>query len=147
MEVVVDDVDVDVDDGPVPIGKGWAAATSLDWTKPLEEQIPTKVLSEIDFIVGCDCLWLKHMEDHLLNKIERIFELSPNAKFLVTYQRRGYNSLFTTVESVLEEVKSRNWEYDCLAWRSINCASDGDAPEDGENDLFLIEIVPNRQQK
>jgi hypothetical protein len=128
-------------DDAMSIDEGWAAAIALDWTKPLEDQISSNVLSQIDLVIGCDCLWLKHMEDALLQKIERIFELSPTAKFLITYQRRGSISMFTTINTILASLRAREWEYDCLAWRSISVANDGDASEDGENDLLLIEIT------
>ena len=108
----------------VKIGHGWAAATSLDWTVPVEQQISTHMLSNIDVVVASDCVWLVSMLDALLDTVAGIFRHSPHAKLLMSFQRRdsaqgNASSMFTTVDRVLADIKDRGWTVDCLTWRQV----------------------------
>jgi len=98
-----------------PIGRGWAAAAPLDWTRPVREQLPALFSSRddeaagnggVDLIVASDCVWLKSMLDALLDTVSCIFEESVAAaaaakirsvssngstsppSFLMSFQRR-----------------------------------------------------------
>jgi hypothetical protein len=57
-----------------PIGRGWAGATALDWTVPVNEQLPSPELyTTIDVVVASDCVWLVSMLDALLSTVASIF--------------------------------------------------------------------------
>jgi hypothetical protein len=57
-----------------PIGRGWAGATALDWTVPVNEQLPSPDLyNTIDIVVASDCVWLVSMLDALLSTVASIF--------------------------------------------------------------------------
>ena len=126
------------DSEPCKIGRGWAGGAVIDWMAPLDSQLPTEVLSNIDVVVGCDCFWMKKLIDPVLSVVADIFASSErHPKFLATYQRRGASpALFSTVDEVLGAVRSRGWTFECLAWRS------NEIGEDGDNEVFLFEISP-----
>lgn len=119
----------------VRIGRGWAGTTVIDWRIPVETQL-SDASRIVDFVVGCDCLWLVDMIDHVLSIVAATFLASPNAKFLFTYQRRAPSSVFTNLESVLAAIQERRWAAECLAWRRVDCE------EDDTNDLLLFEASP-----
>uniref|UniRef100_A0A7S0PVD6 Calmodulin-lysine N-methyltransferase n=1 Tax=Asterionellopsis glacialis TaxID=33640 RepID=A0A7S0PVD6_9STRA len=126
-----------------PIGRGHAAAHVLDWTKSPSSQLPCETLSSIDLIVGCDCAWMEKLIDPVLSTIKVVFAKSIKAgkdpKMLMTYQRRGKNEVFSTLEGFLKEAKIHGWSVECIAWRPV------DIEEDGENDVFLFEITPGHE--
>ena len=136
---------------PVPIGRGWANATALDWTRPVHEQLSTSQLEGVDLIVASDCVWLTSMLDSLLDTVESIFSYAAPAdasnstttrplppprsrSFLMSFQRRDSSSssqsgssgsgMFTTVDMIIDTIKrKRMWNIDCLAWRPITLLS------------------------
>lgn len=131
-------------DDAIRIGRGWAAATPLDWTKPLSpNQLATSQVESIDLIVASDCVWLVSMLDALLDTVQGVFDQSKRSpKFLMSFQRRDASggdgsALFTTVDRVLKSVKERGWSFDCLAWRPVQLG-DGE----GDKEVFIFEICP-----
>ena len=114
---------------PISIGEGWVGSSVLDWTKPFDDQLPG--LGSIDFIVACDCLWLTQMVAPVCRIVQRIFQQSPGATFLMTYQERGKNEMYCSLQDVHQAVKDRHWELDCMAWR----------PVEGGDVLFLFAIT------
>ena len=133
----------------VPIGKGWAASASLDWTCRLDEQL-TIQQSSVDFIIASDVVFLSSMLNSLLKTVESIFQSSSGSSFILSFQRRdakdgAESSLFTTVDGVIDAIKTRGWKIDCLAWRPVIVsreASDGNV-SDVETEVFVFEISWN----
>ena len=84
----------------VPIGKGWAATTPLDWTQPISKQLHRHHYENVDLIVASDCVWLVSMLNALLDTVAFFFQQSstsqpPNMtiEFSTTrYSRRRYKS-------------------------------------------------------
>ena len=130
----------------VPIGKGWAASSSLDWTCPLDEQL-TRQQSSVDFIIASDVVFLSSMLNSLLKTVESIFQSSLGSSFILSFQRRDAqdgkeSSLFTTVDGIIDAIKAKGWKIDCLAWRPVSVsreASDGKV-SDVETEVFVFEI-------
>lgn len=125
---------------PTQIGKGWAGALSLDWTRPLNEQLQERQRN-VDIIVACDCLWLLSMLESLFGTVETIFKSTPSpTTFLMSFQRRdprddcNNNNMFTSVDRIVKEIKKRCWTLQCLSWNQVSC----DGKE--ENEVFLFEI-------
>ena len=118
------------------IGRGYAQATVLDWTKAVSEQLPQTTSSNLDVIVGCDCLFLRKLVDPLLSIVSTLFEQTPKCKFLFTYQRRNMMGLFIGLEELLKRIDQRGWSVECLAWRTIH------VEDDGEHELYLFEASP-----
>ena len=126
------------DAAPCKIGRGWAGGAVIDWMIPLDLQLSTDVISDIDIVVGCDCFWMKKLIGPVLSIVAGVFAKS-NKKptFLATYQRREASpALFSTVDEVLDAVCSRGWTFECHAWRSNKIG------EDGDNEVFLFQISP-----
>lgn len=127
----------------IPIGKGWASALPLDWTKPLSAEKDT--MKNIDFIIASDCVWLTSMCHALLDTITAIFEMSPNATCLLSFQQRNTtttssnsSSMFTSIDSILETlVVQHGWKVDCIAWRPIY---QNDDETEEEIPVFVLEI-------
>ena len=130
----------------VAVGRGWAQAAVLDWMKPLDEQKIARdtFLSKLDLVVSCDGLWLKRMLESILNVLDSVFALSDSVQFLFTYQRRGKNEMFTTLEGVLDALQRRGWTTECLAWRTVHCGTNEDGSEE-INPLFLFRTTPSHQ--
>ena len=131
-------------DDAVRIGRGWASATPLDWTKPLSpNQLGASQIESIELVVASDCVWLVSMLDALLDTVQGVFDQSKRSpKFLMSFQRRDASggddsALFTTVDRVLKSVKERGWSFDCLAWRPVQLG-DGE----GDKEVFIFEICP-----
>ena len=131
-------------DDAIRIGRGWASATPLDWTKPLSpNQLTSSQLESIDLIVASDCVWLVSMLDALLDTVQGVFDMSKRSPtFLMSFQRRDASggddsALFTTVDRVLSSVADRGWTFDCLAWRPVQLG-DGE----GDKEVFIFEIQP-----
>lgn len=131
-------------DDAIRMGRGWAAATPLDWTKPLSpNQLTPSQIECIDLIVASDCVWLVSMLDALLDTVQGAFDVSQRSPtFLMSFQRRDASggddsALFTTVDRVLKSVKERGWTVDCLAWRPVQLG-DGE----GDKEVFIFEIRP-----
>jgi hypothetical protein len=130
---------------PVRIGQGWAAATPLNWTKPLSEQIPEETVQELDLIVASDCVFLKDMLDNLLNTVEAVFEVHNRAHtnrspvLLLSFQRRDSekDEKFTTVTGILEELQRRRWSITCLCWAPNVIA------KEQESQVFVFELLYN----
>ena len=127
----------------VCIGKGWASAKALDWTKPLSpNQLNPSQIESIDMIVASDCVWLVSMLEALLDTVRGVFEQSKRSPtFIMSFQRRDASSddsaLFTTVDRVLTSVRGRGWSFECLAWRPVRLG-DGE----GDKEVFIFEIRP-----
>jgi predicted nicotinamide N-methyase len=122
----------------VPIGNGWLGSTALDWTKPVQEQLSALQRHNLDLIVASDCVWLVSMLDALLDTVASLFHFSPNATFLMSFQRRDLrqeSALFTTVDAILDAVRHRGWELDCLSWKYVKVDGDEQMKE-----VFLFEI-------
>lgn len=121
---------------PTRIGNGSANAATLDWFKPIQEQISSNSTSNVDLIVACDCLFLRKLIEPLLDTVSTIFEHSSlrNPNLLFTYQRRNMMGLFIGLEELIERIGKRGWDVECLAWRSIAVEDDGD------HDLYLFQV-------
>ena len=134
-----------------PLGKGWAATAPLDWTQPIEEQLPVDLCENIDVVVSSDCVWLVSMLDGLLDTVASIFRSSSKKNrghyptFLMSFRRRDpktaaskdddESSIFTTAESVIAEMKARQWTVKCLSWQWCH-------NETPKKEVFLFEIRP-----
>lgn len=138
----------------VAVGRGFAQAAVLDWMKPLADQRIANsdndnnnntALSNLDLVVSCDGLWLKHMLGSILSVLDSVFALCGSVQFLFTYQRRGKNEMFTTLEGVLDALQQRGWTTECLAWRTVHCGTNEDGSEE-INRLFLFRTTPNNKQ-
>ena len=130
----------------VAIGKGYAAAASVDWTQPLTEQLDVNgTLQEINVIVASDCVWLISMLNPLLDTVQTVFDNNKDTVLLMSFQRRdpktttssnNNNMMFTTVDGIIEEMQvKRNWNVDCLSWRPVN-------PNEDDKEVFLFEVSP-----
>ncbi|KAL7516178.1 hypothetical protein ACHAWX_001223 [Stephanocyclus meneghinianus] len=118
---------------PVPVGRGYARPAVLDWFRPVESQLAASVVSDVDLVVACDCIFLEKIVDPLLDTLESIFRSSRDAACLFTYQRRNLMGVFIGLEELLRRIEERGWSVRCLAWRKIV------VEEDGEHDLYLFE--------
>lgn len=123
-----------------PIGNngGWASVANIDWTVPLNEEVSS--ISSLDWIIASDCVWLVSMLDSLLTTVEALFKLNPNARLLLSFQRRdsGDNTRFSSVTSIIRSVQRKEWSIECLAWRHVR--------QEGERELkevFVFEIIPS----
>ncbi|CAJ1933432.1 unnamed protein product [Cylindrotheca closterium] len=151
----------------VRIGKGWAASTAVDWTIPLPEQVQhiraskasttnsadsssssENILGQIEVVIASDCVWLVSMMEPLFDTVQYVFQHNPNAKLLLSFQRRdgstttpessdsSESSMFTTVDKILTAIQhDRKWSVQCLAWRYVN--------QTDQNEIFLFEVSPN----
>jgi predicted nicotinamide N-methyase len=134
----------------VPIGKGWASSTPLDWTIPVEDQLTKEQLASIDFIVASDVVFLVEMLNSLLNTVSDLFKASEGncPTFILSFQRRDAidgkkRSAFTTVDSILEYVKQRGWAIECLTWRYVTIRRDTDEGLiQGKTEVYVFEIKP-----
>jgi hypothetical protein len=127
----------------VQIGKGWAGAASVDWIRPLNEQL-SEVQRNVDIVVASDCVWLISMLNGLLGTVEAIFQSSKerSPKLLMSFQRRDpkdgeSSNMFTTVDRVLAEIRERNWSIECLSWFPVSYKGEED------KEVFVFEISPN----
>jgi predicted nicotinamide N-methyase len=133
----------------VPIGNGWAASTAVDWTIPLGEQLEDaeRVMENVEVIIASDCVWLVNMMEPLFETVDSVFGRNPNAKLLLSFQRRDpakdtttststtTSSMFTTVDHVLTTMmEQRKWSVHCLAWRPIH--------QSDPKEVFLFEATP-----
>lgn len=135
----------------IRVGNGWAAATPLDWTQPLHEQLTHEQTSTIEFIVASDVIFLASMLNSLLNTVNLLFQASAsnNPSFILSFQRRDANDgeesvAFTTVSGFVAEIHRRGWSLDCLAWRPVTVRKE---TKDGlvvneESEVFVFEITP-----
>ena len=117
---------------------GWASIANIDWTEPLNEEVSS--ISSLDWIIASDCVWLVSMLDSLLNTVDSLFRLNPNARLILSFQRRdaGDNTRFSSVSSIVSSVRKRDWSIDCLAWRHVR--QEG---EDEPKEVFVFEIIPS----
>lgn len=153
------DYDSSSDDGPDwfhpaachPIGQGWVAATALDWSKPILEQLNDDQC-QVDVVVASDCVWLASMLDGLLNTVDSIFQQSrrPNTSLLMSFQRRDASQgddseMFTTVDRVLAALYVRQWNVDCLAWHPVVYKRENGVLDDSK-EVFLFDIQHSRQR-
>jgi predicted nicotinamide N-methyase len=131
---------------PLQVGRGWAGAKALDWSRPIEEQLSAKMYNNVDIVVASDCVWLKSMLDSLLDTVASIFTMSlkGHAKpmLLMSFQRRdtkqeGEDTMFTTVDSVVEAMEKRDWLVECISWRPMNM-NDGQPSKD----VYLFQVMP-----
>ena len=124
---------------PTRIGEGLAFATVLDWFQPISEQLTQETCSSVDVIVACDCMFLRKLVDPLLTVVSSFFQqqYTRSPKFLFTFQRRNMMGRFIGIEELLQRIKDRGWNVECLAWRTI--AVEGD----GNHDLCLFEVSPS----
>lgn len=114
------------DPDAVPVGKGWVSAAALDWSRPVKEQLTSLQRRSIDYVVASDCVWLVSMLEGLFGTVESLFEESRHRqpKLLMSFQRRdpkegATGGMFTSVDNVLDEIKKRGWDVECLAWRPV----------------------------
>ena len=138
----------------IPIGKGWASAQSLDWTKPLSAAEHDDTMENIDFIIASDCVWLTSMFHALMDTVVAIFERSPNATFLLSFQQRNTttsSSMFTSIDSILETlVVQHGWKVQCIAWRPIyqnDSDNDGNDKTEEQIPVFVLEIQQSTNTK
>ena len=129
----------------VSLGEGWAAAASLDWNKPLADQLSPDQCN-VDLIIACDCVWLVSMLQGLFATLGAIFEISKKSgvvvkkrtpRVLLSFQRRD-SDMFTTVHRILNEIKIQGWDVQCLAWYPVIYEEEGNTQK--EKEVFLFEI-------
>ena len=140
IEMMEEDSDEEEGDLVFPIGKfgGWASVAVIDWSVPLNEEVSS--ISSLDWIIASDCVWLKSMLDSLLDTVTSLFEFNPNARLLLSFQRRdsGDNTKFSSVSSIINSVQRRKWSIDCLAWRHVSQEGEKEPKE-----VFVFEIITN----
>ena len=126
---------------PVQLAKGWAGTTTLDWSKPLSEDVLT-LAKEVELVVACDCVWLRSMLDSLLATVESIFASTTcsSPTLLLSFQRRDNQTgtdtgMFTTVRGVIDAIEARRWRMECLAWRNV--AMDG---VETDKEVFVLAV-------
>jgi hypothetical protein len=61
---------------------------------------------------------------------------------LMSFQRRdtkqeGEDTMFTTVDSVVEAMEKRDWLVECISWRPMNM-NDGQPSKD----VYLFQVMP-----
>ena len=139
----------------IPIGKGWARTTVLDWYQPISTHITNEAVSDIDIIIGCDCLFLKKLIDPLLDVVSDIFTATSTVttsttgngkhttdtetKFIFSYERRNMMGMFTDLDGLLHKIRyERNWFVECLSWRTII------VKDDGQHELYLFQVTPHK---
>ena len=131
------------------IGKGWADATPLDWTKSIREQLTDEQASTIDFIIASDVVFLASMMKSLFDTVEGLFQTSKDNKpsLILSFQKRdakdGTDSIaFTTVDGVIAAVKERGWTIECLAWRTVAVRKEDEtgSVKDDTSEVFVFEI-------
>eukprot|EP00977_Amphora_coffeiformis_P013204 scaffold3406_cov177-Amphora_coffeaeformis.AAC.1 len=121
------------------IGQGYADATTLDWTKAVEQQLNDSLLDDVDLIVACDCLLLVSLLTSFCDTLQSLLDRCVNATCLLTYQPRSPNSLYTKLDQVLEALQGRGWEVSCVAWRRV-CMGKYDDGQDEWNDVYLLQV-------
>ena len=121
------------------IGHGYADGKTLDWTKPVQQQLSDDSLQGMDLIVACDCLLLVSLLTSFCDTLQSLFDRCMNASCLLTYQPRSPNSLYTTFDQVLLALQDRGWTVSCLAWRRV-CMGKYDNGQDEWNDVYLIQV-------
>ena len=134
----------------IRIGKGWASTASLDWTRPVNEQLTTEQSSAVDYIIASDVVFLASMLKSLLNTVDSIFKTSAsnNPSFILSFQRRDAqegedSSSFTTVKGVIKAIEDRGWSIDCLAWRPVKVRKETDGKvTDDESEVYVFEVKP-----
>jgi len=142
------------------IGKGWAAAVPLDWTRPLEGQLTQEAASSVEFVVASDVVFLTSMLNALFETVGSIFEASASVgpSLVLCFQRRDAagddcddggggggiaGGSFTTATGVIATAEGRGWSVDCLAWRPVTVRKEtGGIVADDESEVFLLEIRP-----
>lgn len=147
----------------LPLGSrgGWATATSLDWRIPVREQLllsTDSILSDLDYIIASDCVWLVSMLESLLDTVAEIWESRGSSSTLwLSFQRRDttddQSPTFTTVPRVLQAVLARGWTMECLAWMPVEDAvaaatkdtDDNDDNDDDIKEVFLFAIRPGQK--
>jgi hypothetical protein len=144
--------------GGTRVGKGWAAAAPLDWTRPLDGQLTPEAASSVELLVASDVVFLMSMLNALFDTVGSIFEASSSAglSFVLCFQRRdaadgdhddggcsGAGGAFTTATGVISAAERRGWSVDCLAWRPVTVRKEtGGIVADNESEVFLLEIRP-----
>ena len=146
--------------GQTRIGKGWAAAAPLDWTRPLDGQLTPEAASSVEFVVASDVVFLSSMLNALFDTVGSIFEASASVgpTLVLCFQRRdaaeddrddggggggGAGGAFTTTTGVISAAERRGWSVDCLAWRPVTVRKEtGGIVVDDESEVFLLEIRP-----
>lgn len=139
---------------PLMVGQGKAGTAALDWTRPLSPAVQL-MAPHIDLIIACDCVWLRSMLNSLLDTVAALCQSSNKStgysgecpKLFLSFQRRDNgsetlsvdteNSMFTTVEGVVQAIQSRQWTVECLAWRKV--ALDG---KESDKEVFILAIQP-----
>lgn len=125
----------------LPIDSGWVGSCVVDWTVGLKEQLvdAANTIASIDLVVACDCLWLKHLVEPILDCIEEVFKgAADEPMFVCTYQNRGSNSMYSDLPSIQASIENRQWKLDCLAWHVVDCG------DHHTNDLMVLLIAPKR---
>jgi hypothetical protein len=149
--------------GGTRIGRGWAAAVPLDWTRPLEGQLTPEAASSVEFVVASDVVFLTSMLNSLFDTMGSIFKASASVgpSLVLCFQRRdaagddcddgggggggggGAGGAFTTATGVIAAAEGRGWSVDCLAWRPVTVRKEtGGIVADDESEVFLLEIRP-----
>ena len=132
----------DDEDVVFPLGNmgGWASIANIDWTTPLNKEVSS--VSSLDWIVASDCVWLVSMLDSLLNTVDSLFKLNPNARLILSFQRRdaGDNIRFSSVGSIITSVRERGWSIDCLSWRHVRQEGTIEPKE-----VYVFEITPSSE--
>lgn len=134
----------------LPIGKGWASSTALDWTLPIKDQLPEEKMASIEVIVASDVVFLFEMLNALLDTVSALFKASEvhRPTFILSFQRRdakhgNKSTAFTTVDSILDSVKQRGWTIECLTWRYVTINNDTDKGLiEVKTEVFVFDIRP-----
>ena len=127
----------------------------LDWTKPVPDALKRQ---SWNVIVASDCLLLQRLYRNALDTVQALMSSSsssssPNndagtTQFFFTFQRRGRNAQYTTLEQVLDEIQQHrpHWHCECVAWRTVALGRDGDEM-DSRNELFLFRVTQRQEQQ
>jgi Lysine methyltransferase len=134
----------------VRIGRGWAAAASLDWTKLKQLSEP---FCSVDLIVAADCAFLSSMLQAMLQTVSALFEAASNVRdrrfprLLLSCQQRDPD-FFTSIAKTLAEIRTRSWAVECLSWypvTGIDILDNNECQTTGgnfESEVFLFEVTP-----
>jgi predicted nicotinamide N-methyase len=146
----------------VSFGSSWVGTASLDWTQPVTEQLSSSFLSldddveavpagtEVvpDLILASDCVWLISMLDSLLDTADALMAGTHTQLWLSLQKREKVEEdsstslpssgrMFTTIESILQAITDRSWQWTCVAWRPIRLVGGQ------ESEAFVFEVSKN----
>lgn len=76
--------------GAVPVGKGSAAALTLDWTIPTAEQVTEAIdPSDTEIILAAECIWLEELIDPFVETVAYLLKGKNNPKCITMFRDRA----------------------------------------------------------